>query len=374
MTDATGIKVSRDVGGITLRFVRPRPLKQVVPIVKPMTRDELEYEVLRVAGVNVVAIQESSIPASGSVQRRRSRVKHSFLGTALEAWSDHRDFIVKPDHFWLMFLQAVGIHVNNNSKALRKRWVRHKGKMELRVRRDGFIKDSRDNDWAGVVEEFVNLIDAKTVDNVGTLLDGGFSTTTFVERIAAKSTVMNIVKSYFDFVVMTLCGFPSVRMEGSVEDWEKLRDKVEEVFEKKKLMPEFSRKWSEVLLPVLDKLVLSAKGEPPLDFWDKMIKYHGPKGSGGYSYVSGWINVFLPIVNETENPMCFSPSHGQGPNPPGRSFAVGNIPNGLCTTPIVWKYLAQRINLELAAGFVGAAETDEDALMPEIGWVLVRTK
>ena len=374
MTDATRIEASRDVGGVTLRFVRPKPLERIVGDVKPMTREELENEILKAAEVNFVAVQESSIPASGSVQRRRSRVKHSFLATALDAWSDHRDFIVKPDHFWLMFLQAIAIHVNNNSKALRKRWVRHKGKMTLEVRRDDFVKDSRDNDWAGVVEEFVNLIDSKTVDSVGTLLDGGFSTTNFVERIAAKSTVMNIVKSYFDFVAMTLCGFPSVRMEGSVEDWERLRDKVEEVFAKKKLVPKLVRMWSKVLLPVLDKLVLSAKGEPPLDFWDKMIKYHGPKGSGGYSYVSGWINVFLPIVNEKANPMCFIPSHGQGPNPPGPSFAVGNIPNGLCTTPIVWKYLGQKIDLELAAGFVGAAETDEDALMPEIGWVLVRTK
>eukprot|EP01084_Bolivina_argentea_P086309 156003_1 len=43
----------------------------------------------------------------------------SFITSALTAWSQHYPFRFKVEHIWLLILQAVAIHVDQNAKKLR---------------------------------------------------------------------------------------------------------------------------------------------------------------------------------------------------------------------------------------------------------------
>jgi len=118
-----------------------------------------------------------------------------------------------------------------------------------------------------------------------------FFTTTSADRVAASVTIMSTLQAYFKYVCCLLCGIPNVTLEGTPEDWEALRRKIDrlpsyDIPGKDQVMS----KWHKLLCPVLDKFVAAAKGNHDLAFWDRICSHEG--GGSGPSYVSGWIAVF----------------------------------------------------------------------------------
>merc|ERR1719385_585862 len=105
----------------------------------------------------------------------------SFITASLDAWANHYAIRFKPEHIWLLILQGVAIHVDKNAEKLRKKYVNHNGKLQLTVRRDGFTLGSKQNDWEGVIEEFVQQIDANTVKDTVQLFDCDFSGSTMMD-------------------------------------------------------------------------------------------------------------------------------------------------------------------------------------------------
>lgn len=49
-----------------------------------------------------------------------------------------------------------------------------------------------------------------------------FSTTTSLEKTVSEITIMETVKSYFEFItIMIVCGIPEITLEGTPQDWKK---------------------------------------------------------------------------------------------------------------------------------------------------------
>lgn len=365
------IDSERDERGITLSFVRTEKLKPISLKGYPrLTSKMLEQRLAGLAEVKDPIIQFSSfMDLPSKTWRASDEIKNSFINATLTAWSNHRALVVSPDHFWLAILQAVALHVNANSASLRKGFVKHSGKKQIVVRRDGFKLDSRANDWAGVIHELNSKIGETAVEDVLPLLQPQFSTSTSEEELAIKLTVMEVVTKYYDFVVMTLCGFPWIRMEGTAADWEKLRESAEELLRSGKLKREFAEKWAQVLIPVLAKLEQSAQGNPELDFWDGMIKQDS---SSGLSWINGWINVFFPVMKGKENPLCFAKDHGLDGETEGESLFT--IPVGVSATTVIWDFISAKVELKAIAGFVGFSEEKDGSLRPEVGVAIARSK
>ena len=61
--------------------------------------------------------------------------------------------------------------------------MNHDGKKTLTVLRPEFVKGSQDNEWDGVIEEFVQQIDGNTVKDTVDLLDTAYSNTSAVEQV-----------------------------------------------------------------------------------------------------------------------------------------------------------------------------------------------
>lgn len=57
--------------------------------------------------------------------------KNGFIGAAINAFRSHYPLEMKPIHFWLLIMQGVAEHVNQNAEELRSKWVNHEGKMVL---------------------------------------------------------------------------------------------------------------------------------------------------------------------------------------------------------------------------------------------------
>jgi len=185
-----------------------------------------------------------------------------------------------------------------------------------------------------------------------------FSTTGPVEKAASEIVLMDAMKSYFDYTMRTLCGFPSITLEGTVDDWKNLLHRAE-------CLSEFGLSdWTDNLVPVLRKIVETVEGKVDTDFWQSFLKING--GSGG-PFVSGWINVLFPYLNrDRANPYVdWNKSLGSwgGNNP-------DDFPIGLSSVPFKWEYFTQIFEMKFVGGIVGVSQSDDLTLKPEAGWAI----
>merc|ERR1719282_1082892 len=81
-----------------------------------------------------------------------------------------------------------------------------------------------------------------------------FSRSTQIEHVATSITVMDVLQSYFSYRMCTMCGYPRIMMEGTLDDWRRLRVGAKALLAKR-CTAEFAAKWSKSLIPILDKFV-----------------------------------------------------------------------------------------------------------------------
>eukprot|EP01084_Bolivina_argentea_P058715 107199_1 len=139
---------------------------------------------------------------------------HAFIAALEIAFFKHYPLSLSVSQIWILILQAVGMHIDENAEKLRNKFVKHQGKKDLIVNRPNFVKGSRNNKWDDVILEFVQQIDKNTIDDIVDLLDCKYSNTTITERIAGKVAIMDIMKHYFNYVMMCGCGFQQIRLKG----------------------------------------------------------------------------------------------------------------------------------------------------------------
>jgi len=310
---------------------------------------------------------------------------NSFITSALDSWSNHYPFRFKPEHIWLLILQAVAIHVDQNAEKLRAKYVNHKGKMTLTVRRDDFVMGSDKNDWEGVIEEFVDQIDANTVKDTATLFDCDFSKSSLMDKICTKVTIMDICKSYFNVRFMTLCGFPQITLDGHRADWVRLKQKTSLLLSTK-VDKQFGTEWAKALIPLLDRFIDAFDGNIDCLFWNSMIK-RGAQSERIYkaeSYYTGWFNILFPFTKHSrrnvycvpysmdrayvEQALTLSRCVDKGQEAGGK---VDDYPSGLATAPVTWGYQGEEMKMAFIAGFVGHQQDPKSLeICPNLEWML----
>ena len=317
---------------------------------------------------------------------------HGFISATTAAFANHYPLSLRPQHFWCPILQGVAKHVEKNSESVQKKWVAHEGKKKLIVRRDAF-RMGQTNDWAGVVhghaDSFGAQIDANTVEGVAQDLSPTFSGTTAVEMVCAKVTLMDICKSFFSYKCMTCCGFPSITLEGTEEDWMALRANAETLLSKR-CEHGWAQEWMTALLPLLDKILDEYRtglrghaGDEP--FWNSMCKRGGTQGSGARTWFNGWVNILFPYILDHPNQYCvpYSPSneyvkegrdgglYGMGAPRGVQGPDCSDFPSGVAEAPVTWQYFEEENKLKFAAGFVGATQDASDGtIRPALAWYI----
>ena len=74
------------------------------------------------------------------------------------------------------------------------------------------------------VEKIGNHVGQETIDN----LECNFSTTTQVAQVTSQVSIMSAMKQYFTYKLRMLgCGISTINLEGSIQDWEKIKTKLE---------------------------------------------------------------------------------------------------------------------------------------------------
>lgn len=218
--------------------------------------------------------------------------------------------------------------------------------------------------------------------DAGRAFRAGFSTAGPAEELVAKLTVMDMMKNYFEFRCTTRCGFPTVSLLGSFEDWRNLRARTEAAV-RELCLEEFAAPWLAAMLPVLDRMLMAYEGKEALGrdptFWNAMIKRGGRGGSGGFTGYTGWLHVFLPLLEKgRKNPYCvpYEPTAEwvlAGLKPVGPDVLPSDvIPRGESAAPMIWEYYGVEFPMEFRGGFLGYTQDSKSgAVCPVLGWYLV---
>jgi len=289
---------------------------------------------------------------------------HGLISTAAQAFKDHRPLRLAPDHIWLTIAQGFAQHINNNAEEMRHNFVKHKGKEKIIVRRDEFLKGSPENDWESVFDEF-GLKIREFVGSTYYLVVSDFSTTDPTAKAASEIVLMDSMKSYFKYEVHTLCGIPSVELEGTVDDWEKLRDKVQQ------LQPFVPGWWYDNIDKVAYECVQASKGHVDKVWWSSLYNLFG--GSGGDT-ISGWMVTLIPYVKKSyggtgeydeQNPAKADGQCWSG------DVSANTLPSSLSKVPFIWQYYADRFDYEFVAGIIGSIQDADMSLRPKIGWAVL---
>lgn len=286
-----------------------------------------------------------------------------FLGAIHHSFATHRPIEISPDHIWLVLVQGFAAHVNNHSEELRDKFVSHTGQLSLIVRRDDFKKGKIDNPWDEVFEEFCDQIEKHVGEGTVNLVTAKFSTTTPTVQAAFELTLMDALGHYFSYEVHSLCGIPSITLEGTTQDWKELKERAMQ-FEKYGL-----KWWTDELAPILEEFINASEGRVNTEFWNSMYKANSRSGG---PYVTGWISKLFPYLagrdpkSSSVNPIF------KADNPEELHISLGSFPNGLSKVPFKWKYHFREYEMIFLSGFVGISQNHETkTVRPEIGWIII---
>jgi len=290
----------------------------------------------------------------------------SLICTILRAFADHFPLILKPDDFWCLITFAFARHVDENSEKLRSNFVDHSGKKNLVVNVDHFVMgEMQPKDWErDVFPDFTKQIGKHVKGDIHKVITSGFSTTSPTTKAAFEITLMSAMKHYFTYTMRTCCGIPWIELEGTKDDWILLREKTQKLFTS--MVPEFRDVWKKSLIPVLNEFVNVYDGKVNHHFWQSMVKRvpHG-HGSGSYSTISGWINIFYPYLAKKMNNFVIPWEELR--NQDGNE--LGDYPLLLSSAPVNWEYYGKNYDMHIHAGMLGTLQDpDTLALRPRIGW------
>ena len=301
-------------------------------------------------------------------QNLRIVVKDAFFQCMVKAYAEHKSVTLSPDMMWLLISQGFARYVNAHSEELRSQLVYHEGKQDLAVEtKDDLL--SSEADWGKLMNNFSKEIERHTKGEVAQVLAADFSTTTSVERIASQITLMESMKSYFDYLAVRLgCGIPSVTLQGTPDDWRAVLSKTQ------KLGQYGLSEWTQSLEPILNEFIKTAEGKPNQRFWQEMVKKQRVDGlatvrpcSGDRpTMLDGWILKFFPT--EYGNTLDMVPHTKSMPAEFVRVDFKYRIIEPLSGA------IMSETPMELMSGFIGALDDEKaNMLIPQIGW-LVRVK
>jgi len=298
------------------------------------------------------------LPLTGTTEVvRKGRGDYGFFTAIYECYNRHWGLRTVPDDWWYTIIRTVALAIDNNSKKnkVREYFVNHEGKKRLTVD----VPPTCEPDWERFFRKMTDLIQSNIkVDKYVDTIRSDFSTSTETHRIVSEITVMSSMQEFFEYCYRTCCGIPFVELEGTEEDWLKLKTKLLAL--KKMLQPihqsiGLTPAWWTKVERISDKLVETYRGDGDKEWWSKIFsrESHG-FGSGSYSTYDGWF--LRDLLNISKRLESFS-----------------SIPSGLVSVPLIFDYNGLEIDGAIVSGIAGI-KIDETSKIPVVssthGWAI----
>lgn len=288
----------------------------------------------------------------------------AFFRCIVRAYAQHKSVTLSPDMIWLLISQGFARYVNAHAEALRPQLVDHEGKLSLVVESDVDVLSEK-ADWPKLISGFTSQIERYTQGDIGNTITANFSTTGLTERVASQITLMDAMKSYFEYIVIYMaCGIPSITLQGTPDDWRMVMDKT------RRLSAYGLEEWTKSLDYVLRQFVVTAEGRPNQQFWKSMVKQYRPDEMQG-----GACDMREPTVLDGWLLKLFPDENGKTLD---KVAHTKEMDSEMVRTPFKYQMidrttgmLLSETPMELWAGFIGAQEDRETNMVtPKIGWMV----
>jgi hypothetical protein len=269
----------------------------------------------------------------------------------------------------LTITAGVAQHVRLHAEGLRSQLVRHAGRQRFEVSVTGPMPRD-EHSWRDVVASLAKQLAGEADD--ADLFDCDFSTSTEVERMAARVVLLATYAPYFSYWLHCVCGIPSVTLTGTVADWQRIRDRVDG------LAVFGLDTWRRSLVPITEELTRAAAGAANIAFWRRI---YNPADAYGGDVITGWVARLYPYLRgpagaDQPNPLLDLPidqpreltSGRMGYNGPG--VRSDTVPAALSrvTVTVNDRTCGDNSTVALYAGLVGIAQDADGALGPVAGW------
>ncbi|MFH8386478.1 DUF4419 domain-containing protein [Kitasatospora sp. NPDC018058] len=283
------------------------------------------------------------------------------LRAAHQAFCGHLPLSLSPDVLWYAVVHEVAVHVRLNAGAYEGLFTSTPGEKRTIVVRDDSLLDA-DPDWARSIRLVREPLAAAIGPELVELFQPTFSTTTPDDVSAALVALMDVVSPYYEFLWISLCGIPRIRLEGTAEDWALLARRVGELaqwFEP--LGP-----WLAELRPVVAEIAATAAGGPvDQEFWGSFYKWRSESGG---PYVSGWLTAFFAHTQTMSGPEARTDFRWRG----GRTrFTENAFPSHVSKVPFDWQTPAGTSTMAFVGGVLGI-ERDGEYVRPRLGNAVLR--
>ena len=304
------------------------------------------------------------------------QIRHGLISTIINAYSYHIPLILRPDDIWISIITAFALFVKNNPNKFKNIFKCHpRDKKDLIIKRDGSFDDDMANidNWSQILEQFINLIRDNVKTNICDEIMPNFTTTTQIDKNVCIITLMTSLQNYFTYGIEYFCGLSKVTLLGTLEDWIKLKDKVN-------FINQFNIKvlnnWTKLLDHVLNQFIEAYKGNVDESFWQRICTKE-IRGSGSQKKYKGWMLVFCPfaqpsdkfhkekikyILNDYDEIM---ETHCYG------EINDDNIVECINKVPIIINNNGTTHNMSLYSGILGA-QYENNELKPNIGFYIFK--
>lgn len=390
MEDFEGIKIKIDEVEDNTAYVVPA--SQIAPIIKKSSKKSQPKSITFKVDENLKALEKKVVAHNNGklaaqyllsqdgvkvedqhvvamsfadAQNLRIIVKDAFYQCMVKAYAEHKSITLSPDMMWLLISQGFARYVNAHSEELRSQLVYHEGKQDLMVMtKDDLLSGKAD--WGKLMNDFSKEIERHTKGKVAKTIAADFSTTTPVERIASQITLMESMKSYFNYLAGRIgCGIPSITLQGTPDDWRA-------VFSKTQKLGQYGlSEWTQSLEPILNEFIKTAEGKPNQRFWQEMVKKKRvdefasvrPCSADKPTELDGWILKFFPTESGyTLDKVPYTKSM------PAEFVRVEFKYRVI--DPITGATMSET-PMELMSGFIGAKEDEKNNMLtPQIGWLV----
>lgn len=327
------------------------------------TRDSID----KILKVVLNRVEEPVLACSGyNSEVVAGTTSHAFIDAIHTAYARHLPLVLSPDMVWITILQGLALHVHLHAEALRPILVQHCGRREIEIETE-LDAHSPESAWDDAINAFANALCDDAQGSAALLSD--FSTTGPIEKLASQVCLLDVFESYYEYILLSGCGFPEITLTGTVDDWKNLRRKID-------LLERFQLDfWLPHLRQVADNFCDAAQGRIDVETWRGMYKL--PQAYGAY-LINGWIVKLIPYVQNTAsgnwdliNPLLTDDGSLQHRGEIGVSSDT--LPAGMSLVPFRFKdrRSGDCALMEMIGGFVGIEQDQSTgAVKPKIGWAV----
>jgi hypothetical protein len=294
--------------------------------------------------------------------------KKSLIQGLVIAYKNHFPITITPDMIWLLILQGYSRFMDKYSELVREKYVNFSGQKTLYINRYGIAVSSASEEvWDGIIDEVVEQIGDHIGEDIILNLQSDFSTTNSATLLASQASIMSAMKHYFKYeVLMGGCGISYITLEGSLEDWKKIKSKLQ-------YLSNFALKWwTKHLIPIIDNIIKTKQyfkenkqiNNELIDFWKTMIRIKGKGDAYDPHVINGWIIKFIPNLYD-EHPKLY------------KELNEREVPDQIISCPL--KIIEDNsdgfkvvYNCAIASGFFGMIQDKKSlTVRPVIGYAIV---